>query len=748
VPDPANNSPWDEEDVELDDLETGSLSALFAERRRVAQDPASTLDFSDEPTSDDEAVYRPRPQFGSLAEEQSPPALVDSSVFDPLSDDDLHAAPPVQSELRIKLGQAADEPHEPQRRGLRARLAAARQSTAPTLPAEASPPANKRLSLREKMAQARAYDAEQTPPEPAVTGEHSSVFELPPDQPGPSANAPTSETSETLETPETSERPAVGDLQPPKFADDQVSESPDFTDDRDRTGAAFADATNEQDAPIFFEDDQQHSVFDHDEVEQRFATESEPERPRSGEDTTAAPVLIAEDSVLEAPAFDTPEVSADEDSASTTADEAPDEISSPAAQKMSLRDKLAQARAYDQRQTGDEPTAEEQLGEAPVAQRSWRDKLAEARARDRQTSETADEVDTETPSSQKMSWRDKLAQVRSGDHDLNDEQLEDAAAPVLNAEISPTEAAIAAAEESALLADQPPPSAPSDKKLSLRGKIAQARAYQAGQTPTETPVTAVDASRPRWGSSATEPSAPVFDTQATATGFIGGIRAKIAEARQAEVAGQLAGADVSPPGRLEQMRDRMRRNQPMAPATAAPSAFEQLLSPLAGPQLALLQQELEAEVPIFQQLQRGQNRAVLRQRTGLAAGLALLVVFAFDVRWHYLIHLLPHLKDPSFFPSTWAHGPTHTVIGGIFFGLGLLLPLLMVFAVTDAVAYAWRGIADVRIDDLVFAVLSGATAAVVFVSCAHGHPLTAAAVMLIWGLLRLIARRLIAWGDR
>jgi hypothetical protein len=166
------------------------------------------------------------------------------------------------------------------------------------------------------------------------------------------------------------------------------------------------------------------------------------------------------------------------------------------------------------------------------------------------------------------------------------------------------------------------------------------------------------------------------------------------------------------------------------------SEFEKLLSPLPGPEVALLQQELEAEETVFVRIEKTRHRAVDRQVLGFIVGLVCLALFMVSVGLDYFKETLPGAPQPDFIPQSLQGDPA----GAALFALGLLLPLLAVTIVADAVAYFLAALTERRIPALILSIAAAICAAGVFYALISAEVLVACGFLVAWVFIRVSAQ--------
>jgi hypothetical protein len=201
-----------------------------------------------------------------------------------------------------------------------------------------------------------------------------------------------------------------------------------------------------------------------------------------------------------------------------------------------------------------------------------------------------------------------------------------------------------------------------------------------------------------------------------------------------------AGADVAGPSLGERLKARRRARRsvpetvPAAVAVAAGAPFQRLLTPLSGPALHRLQQEVAGDELLFAKLEQ-ERKATLRDNgSALAFALVMLILWAVVAGRGYLDHRLVTAQQPAFL----SRNLSHDTAGAFLFVLGLLLPLFSIRALADIWAYGIRVFQRRSLTDLSLAIGAACFTGGVLILLKHAFPLQAAAVLAGWYLTRLV----------
>ncbi len=212
-----------------------------------------------------------------------------------------------------------------------------------------------------------------------------------------------------------------------------------------------------------------------------------------------------------------------------------------------------------------------------------------------------------------------------------------------------------------------------------------------------------------------------------------------------------AGVDISTPyapsGIVGRLRARLEGEEAVVSAAVSDrkSGFDELLLPLAGPDIVALQRELAAEEPVFSRIERQRAAAGMRHQLAFWLGLAVLAGF-------FLIPMLASSSDylSDTLPTVTAPGWLDTAPGGLvddaswrswveagLFGLGLVLPFFALFAWIEGIRRFLTAAGTLVIGDFIIGALAMVAAFISLVSLAQAEVLRA----LIW----LVAYGVVGW---
>jgi hypothetical protein len=201
-----------------------------------------------------------------------------------------------------------------------------------------------------------------------------------------------------------------------------------------------------------------------------------------------------------------------------------------------------------------------------------------------------------------------------------------------------------------------------------------------------------------------------------------------------------AGVDATAPSPFERIRESVR-------PTPNDSYFAALLNPLSGPELAMLQQDVQQSTPLFFALERTRARGAVRYQLGFIVGVVATVWFFLKVGSGYPDALT---AAASAYHATWLHldSAQRNIFNGLWFGFGLLLPFLAGLILAEAVNYVWRGLADRRIDDLALGLVACICGVVIYRALISEQSVAVALVFLVaWLVLRTCIRFCIRLGG-
>jgi len=236
----------------------------------------------------------------------------------------------------------------------------------------------------------------------------------------------------------------------------------------------------------------------------------------------------------------------------------------------------------------------------------------------------------------------------------------------------------------------------------------------------------------------------------TNEGLTGLLRQRLATARkvqqkdktQKKRGAEGAGLDLSPPKTGGLFSFKTARSGEGAPTAddgmTIVKDFEKMLTPLSGPELAMLQAEVAADDTIFAQIDRSRSNMATRHRIGFMVGVMVLVLFALWVGSDYFTDTLQNAAQPSWLP---AKVKGDDAAAGLF-ALGILFPILAMFVVADGVRYLLTAVSDIRLDDLLLAVSAGICSMGVFLTCEKGYVVTAGCFLLAYLVILIVARLL------
>lgn len=186
--------------------------------------------------------------------------------------------------------------------------------------------------------------------------------------------------------------------------------------------------------------------------------------------------------------------------------------------------------------------------------------------------------------------------------------------------------------------------------------------------------------------------------------------------------------------RREQARARRLADDPEVAGTND-DPFVRLTTPLSGPELRNLQEEVRRDNILFDQIERDERRAVRRRVIATGISLIVLSLFLAAVGLDYLTHDLVELSRPAFLVDRIGNENA----GAVMFVLGLLAPLAALFVVADAISYILRGLADREAPDTLLGIAAGVLATCLYAFLYATQPLGALALAAVWIVVRGIA---------
>jgi hypothetical protein len=204
-----------------------------------------------------------------------------------------------------------------------------------------------------------------------------------------------------------------------------------------------------------------------------------------------------------------------------------------------------------------------------------------------------------------------------------------------------------------------------------------------------------------------------------------------------------AGVDITPPKQsLSDKLSALVTDKPQFTAQEK-SSFEQLLTPLSGPELAILRSEINQDETIFSTIQGAKNRAVNNHYLGMSFGMIMLAVFAFAVGEDYFVTVLPNLVAPDWVPST----IPVDLVSAVLFCLGIIVPLLTVFIFANGVkGFATLiqnlGLKSFYLEDLLLSITATVCAFGALFASADGNVIGGFAFIVIYYLILSIGKLL------
>lgn len=236
-----------------------------------------------------------------------------------------------------------------------------------------------------------------------------------------------------------------------------------------------------------------------------------------------------------------------------------------------------------------------------------------------------------------------------------------------------------------------------------------------------------------------------FEFKDDEEGFFGKIKTKIKLAKEdSEEETVDAGLDLAPSGFLAGIKNKLKSGEgeeeyehaEAGSETASGSAFSQILTPLSGSDIAVLQAEVAADETIFHQINRTRSSSQARQQIGFMLGVIIAFGFYFVSGVSYLTETLPNVSQPSWTPDALVGD----YMAAILFTLGLLMPLAVILIFSQSIRYLIGGIVEIKLENILFGVTGVVLALMSLYSLFDGEVLTALAILLFYSAIAIIAR--------
>lgn len=209
-----------------------------------------------------------------------------------------------------------------------------------------------------------------------------------------------------------------------------------------------------------------------------------------------------------------------------------------------------------------------------------------------------------------------------------------------------------------------------------------------------------------------------------------------------------AGLDVSEPpsGLIGNLKARMAGESALVAAVAADkkTGFEDLLRPLSGPNLQVLQAQVASEEPIFSQLHRAHRSAEARAHMAFYLGLIPIIAFFAIFGTSYFSETLSSAEIPGWWIDLRDHFSSISLdqwrdfarIG--IFALGILLPFLTLFAWVDSIRRILSGVSTRRIPNLIVGLVGFGIAFLVLVYLSKAMIISALVWLVAYGLISAV----------